>query len=234
MKILIVDGATHYGAMFKFMFNVGWPHAQILFAKSGNEAEELVESESPDLVTLDFGLRDMSGLDALGRIRSFSNVPIIMINGRVTSPDDLVENRVRSLTLGADDCVEASLNPLVIFARIRALFRRTDARITLDGRIVKFGDVVINTGRLSCTRDGNEVSLSPLQWDLLQYLIRNQGRVILHDVLAEKVWRTIYVNNEAIQSCIHRLRKKLGDDPHVPRFLRTHHGRGYSLNIPLE
>jgi two-component system KDP operon response regulator KdpE len=185
-----------------------------------------VDSECPDIIILDLALPDQNGLDVLREIRQFSDTGVIV----VTANQDELE-KVKGLELGADDYVLKPFSHTEMLARVKAVLRRThlpqlkrdEGILTLPGLIIDFAE------RRLVLDGGEEMFLTPVEWNLLYHLGRNRGRVIPYTTLAEKVWGTEYVTQSAIKAAVYRLRQKLNDDGRFPKFIRSHPGIGYSL-----
>jgi DNA-binding response OmpR family regulator len=154
-------------------------------------------------------------------------VPVAIVTVR---GDEL--SKVKGLELGADDYIVKPFSHTELLARINALLRRSHMpQLRENGGIVTGKGLRVDLAGRRVFVDGHEVELTSLEWNLLSYLVRNEGRVIPHEVLAERVWCTQYIGRSAIKMCIRRLRTKLGDDGGSPVTIRSHRGRGYSLAI---
>ncbi|HET7142956.1 MAG TPA: response regulator transcription factor [Anaerolineales bacterium] len=226
MKILIVEDADEIIETITLLLNIRWPDCNIRSTHRGEEAAHLVEVESPDIVILDLGLPDRNGLDVLREIRSFSDTPVII----VTANQDEVD-RVRGLELGADDYIIKPFSHTELLARVKSVLRRAhmpqlrrdDGILTLSGLVIDFSE------RRLLFDNGEEIFLTPTEWNFLYYLSRNRGRVIPYASLAENVWGTQYVTQSSIKAAVYRLRQKLKDNGRVPKLIRSHPGIGYSL-----
>ncbi len=192
-----------------------------------NGARGLIETSTrqPDLVIVDLGLPDYEGKEIIRQIRAWSEVPILVLSAR-----DREEEKVAALNLGADDYLTKPFGIPELVARVRAHLRR---RQTSDGQadpIVRFGDVVIDLGTRHVTRAGAEVHLTPIEYRLLQTLIKEQGRVVTHSQLMLEVWGPNYSQrSHYLRIYMGHLRQKLENDPAQPKFLLTELGIGYRL-----
>jgi DNA-binding response OmpR family regulator len=227
MRALVVEDAPEVVESISLCVSLRWPHVAVNSTSHGEEGVRLALSEAPDIVILDVGLPDMEGFDVLREIRSFSDVPVAIVSVR---GDEV--SKVKGLELGADDYVVKPFSHTELLARINALLRRSHMpHLRENGGIVTGKGFHVDLAGRRVFVDGGEVELTSLEWNLLSYLVRNEGRVIPHEVLAERVWCTHYIGRSAIKMCIRRLREKLGDGNGSPVTIRSHRGRGYSLVI---
>ena len=151
-------------------------------AQNGKNAILQASSHNPDIILLDLGLPDMDGVEVIERIRSWSNVPIIVISARSEDRD-----KIDALDAGADDYLTKPFMTKELLARLRALGRRTLG--TTDG-ILSFADITLDTSTLtlSCTTNGQSVRLSEKEYRILEYLIANSGQILTREQLAVKIW----------------------------------------------
>lgn len=202
---------------------------RVLAATSGRQAIDLHEAERPALVILDLIMPDMDGFDVLRRIRVAARTPVIVLTARASDVD-----KIRGLDLGADDYLTKPFNPEELAARMRAVLRRAQGPSSADDRN-RFiaGDVEVDLDRRRVTVAGDEVSLSPTEWQLLANLISNAGRVILHEDLLGMTWGPEYRNDlQYLRVWVSRLRRKLGERPGRPSLIRTVPGVGYIIKEP--
>jgi two-component system KDP operon response regulator KdpE len=224
MKILVVDDAPEVVESVRLGFTLQWREVDVIGTGEGEQAIDLVEQESPDLVLLDVGLPDLDGYQVLERIREFSDVPIIMLTAR----DDTMD-KVKGLELGADDYVTKPFDHLELLARVKAMLRRLDMPAPKT-RAPSFqaGDLEVDFAAQEARLRGERLELTPTEYKLLYHLVRNAGRVLTHGTLLAKVWGREYVDEvDYIRVYVRRLRDKLGDDPERPRYIRTERGLGY-------
>lgn len=198
----------------------------ILTASTGQEALSVIENESPDLIILDLGLPDIDGLEVLRKIRSYSTLPVLILTARHDEKD-----KVRGLELGADDYLTKPFGTQELKARIQAILRRVQwspqpsdpAEFQREGLFVDFR-------RRRVEVNGEEVHLTPTEYDLLRVMIQKAGHVLSHADLLAAVWGDEYRNDLAILRVnISRLRQKLEDDPRDPQQIVTVPGVGYTL-----
>ena len=229
MKVLLVDDAPEVVDSVRVGFAVQWREVDLLAAGTGQQALELVEHESPDLVLLDVGLPDMDGFKVLEEIRFFSDVPVVMLTAR----DDTID-KVRGLELGADDYVTKPFNHLELLARIKAVLRRLDMPAP-KSRAPSFqsGDMEMDFNAQEVRVKGETIELTPTEYKLLYHLVRNAGHTLTHGTLLAKVWGREYRDEvDYLRVYVRRLRDKLGDDPEKPRYIRTERGLGYRFLRP--
>lgn len=228
MTVLIVEDAAEVVESIRLCISLRWPDCVTLTTPQGNEALRLLESESPDLVVLDLALLDGHGLDFLKEIRSFSDVPVLIVSA---AADEV--SRVRGLELGADDYLMKPFSHAELLARIRAVLRRAHMpELWKDEGVVTGETISIDLAAGRVYINGTEAPFSATEWKLLAYLARNEGKVISTRALAQNVWGLNYVENSTIKMCIRRVRLKLGDNTQSPRIIRSYRGRGYSFELP--
>jgi two-component system response regulator ResD len=175
----------------------------------------------PDLLVLDLGLPGIDGVQITRRIRSESEVPILMLTARSGESDKLL-----GLEIGADDYVTKPFSTAELVARVRALLRRSSGAVR--ERVIEVGPLRIDPSRRRVERDGAEVTLTTLEFDLLHFLASRPGRVFTREALMSEVWGSDrVVDDRSIDSLVSRLRRKLESDPARPRFVQTIWGAGY-------
>lgn len=228
MKVVVVEDSPEVVETIALCLTIRWPDAAVVSTGNGSKAAPLVESEAPDIVILDLGLAEMDGLEVLQEIRAFSDVPVIIVTAR---GEEVA--RVRGLEMGADDYIVKPFSHTELLARVKAILRRTQKpELRSDEGILSVPGFVLDLAGRRLLLEGREVNFTATEWKLLSYLVRNEGRVIPLQVLAERVWGTEYLAASAIRMCVRRLRLKLGDDPQRPRIIRSHRGMGYSFARP--
>ncbi len=200
----------------------------ILEAKSGEEAMEMIRRERVDLVLLDVNLPGMSGLETCREIRNSSDIPIIMLTVRNAEQD-----KVQALDAGADDYVVKPFGSDELMARIRASLRRAAPGETLPA--FEAPDLKIDFSKRVVAVRGNNVRLTPKEFDLLRHLVANQGKAIPHRRLLQAVWGPDYgEETEYLRVFINQLRKKVEPDPSHPRYILTEPWLGYRFERPQE
>jgi two-component system response regulator RegX3 len=198
-----------------------------IVAGSAREGLDRASSSMPDLVLLDIGLPDGSGLDVCRELRRQSQVPIIMLTARGSEAD-----RVAGLELGADDYVVKPFSAREVAARVRAVLRRAHPAPGDGGsEPIQIGDVNLDPGRHEVTLGGTPLELSRKEFDLLQTLMEEAGSVITRESLIERVWdMNWFGSTKTLDVHISGLRKKLDDDPKTPRYIHTVRGVGFRFS----
>jgi two-component system, OmpR family, KDP operon response regulator KdpE len=200
----------------------------ILEAKSGEEALETIRHERVDLVLLDVNLPGISGLETCREIRSASDVPIIMLTVHNAEQD-----KVQALDAGADDYVVKPFGSEELMARIRAALRRSSTAEELPP--FETPDLKIDFSKRVVTVHGNNIRLTPKEFELLRHLVANQGKAIPHRRLLQAVWGPDYgEETEYLRVFINQLRKKVEPDPGHPRYILTEPWLGYRFERPQE
>jgi DNA-binding response OmpR family regulator len=195
-------------------------------ARTGGEAVSLTSIRRPDVILLDLALPDCDGRDVCRRIRRDSNVPIIMVTA-----SGAVTDRVVGLELGADDYVVKPFSTGEVIARIRAVLRRGHAQ-HMEGEPFRVQDLRIDRGARRVWRGDDELDLTRKEFDLLVRLARDAGRVVTRESLMSDVWdMNWFGSTKTLDVHIGWLRRKLGDDPADPAYIRTVRGVGFSLAI---
>jgi two-component system, OmpR family, KDP operon response regulator KdpE len=197
-------------------------------ARSGEEALEQIRKENVDLILLDMNMPGMSGLEACREIRATSDLPIIMLTVRNTERD-----KVQALDAGADDYVVKPFGSEELMARIRATLRRAapaEALPAFHGH-----DLTIDFEKRLVTVKGTPTRLTPKEFDLLRYLVSNDGKSLPHRRLLQAVWGPDYGDEtEYLRVFINQLRKKIEPDPQHPRYIHTEPWVGYRFEPPAE
>jgi DNA-binding response OmpR family regulator len=209
-------------------FNLQQAGYQVQMADCAEAALAIIHTVPPDLVLLDIGLPDMDGLETLRQIPE--SVPVIFVTGRRRELDEVL-----GLELGAQDYITKPFDTDVLLARIRAQLRRgrpLEPAPTTPA-LLRVGDIVVNPSSHSVDVAGRQVTLSPLEFRLLQTLAREAGKVLSGEKLLESVWGVQYMGEpQNLYVCIGELRAKIEEDPHRPRRLVTVRGVGYKLVAP--
>jgi two-component system KDP operon response regulator KdpE len=195
---------------------------RVTTAYDGTSGLALVARERPDVVIVDLGLPDMDGADVIRGIRGWSTAPIIVLSAR-----DTEAIKVAALDAGADDYVTKPFGMDELLARLRAAERR--ATPVDDAPVVTTADFTIDlSAKLVRTAAGDDVKLTPTQWQLLEILVRNRGKLVTQKQLLHDVWGPAYVAEaNYLRVYVAQLRRKLEPDPSAPRYLLTETGMGY-------
>ena len=179
-------------------------------------------TRQPDLVVLDLGLPDGDGVDFIRDLRTWSEIPIIVLSARTTETD-----KVGALDAGADDYLTKPFGAAELLARVRAQLRR-QSRSGSGSTVFQFGKVRVDLGKRLAERDGQPLHLTPIEYRLLAYLITHPDGVLTHRQLLKNVWGPSHVeDSHYVRVFMGMLRKKIEDDPSQPRHLVTETGVGY-------
>jgi DNA-binding response OmpR family regulator len=226
IKVLVVDDEPRYLKLLHY--NLEAAGYEVITAASGEEALSLVAVKSPDLIILDIRLPGIDGYEVCARIREFSSTPIIMLTAKGEQ-----QEKVQGLRLGADDYVTKPFGAEELMARVETVLRRHRTPEVPAPPMIIVGELAIDFVRRKVTIRGQEVSLSPAEYRLLQCLAINAGRVIVHEEIQEKVWGPEYREHyEGLRVYIRRLRKKIEKDPEQPVYILNRPGVGYMLARP--
>ncbi len=223
MKILVVDDEKTLVKGIKF--NLETEGYAVDCAYDGEEAVIKAKSESYDLIILDLMMPKKDGLQVCREIRDFSTVPIIMLTAKSEDADTLL-----GFESGADDYITKPFNILLLKARVRALIRRASIVGNASPAAASggFGGVVIDEEARSVKKDGEEVTLTIKEYDLILFLMKNAGKVYSRENLLNLVWGYDYIGDpRTVDVHIRRLREKLEDNPSEPRYILTKWGIGY-------
>jgi two-component system KDP operon response regulator KdpE len=196
---------------------------EVLIAADGRTALQALQEDHPDIVVLDLGLPDVSGVEVLRRLRAWSTTPVVVLSARAESTE-----KVEALDLGADDYVTKPFGMEELLARVRAAARRAGS----DVPVLQAGDLVIDLPARRVTKAGEVVRLTPTEWGLLEMLVRTPGRLVSQQDLLHEVWGPSYGREtNYLRVYVGGLRKKLEDDPSAPRHLITEPGIGYRFEV---
>jgi DNA-binding response OmpR family regulator len=202
---------------------------EVLTAARGDEALEILQIQTPDLVVLDVMMPDMDGFETLRRIRQHSQVPVVMLTARGSDADKL-----QGLQSGADDYITKPFNPDELEARIAAVLRRAGgAKSSGTETVLRYPDLEIALERKTVLVRGEEVRLSRREWELLTQLAENAGRVMMHGELLSRIWGPEYRNEtQYLRTWVSRLRAKLEPEDSSLTLITTYPGIGYRFESP--
>ena len=222
MKILVVDDEALLVKGIRFnLQNEGY---DVITGSDGLEAMQLVQSEHPDLVVLDVMMPNMDGMTACGKIREFSDVPIILLTAKTDDMDKLM-----GFDHGADDYLTKPFNILELKARIRALLRRAGAsEKNSPVNQLSIGSITLDLDARNAYRQDVLVDLTAKEFDVIEFLMRNPNRVYSREALLDTIWAYEYRSDiRTVDVHIRRLREKLEDNPAEPKYILTKWGVGY-------
>jgi len=226
-RILVVDDEKRILTFLKSKLKASG--YEVITADNGRQAVELAQTQQPDLIILDNVMPKMNGLEALRELRGFSSVPVIMLSAKGADTD-----KIKGLSLGADDYLAKPFNPDELVARIEAIRRRS----TVEPKIkaaeqITIGDILIDIDKCRVLGKGEETSLIRIEWLLLSKLAQNAGRLMTYEELLTSIWGPEYLNDvQILRTWISRLRSKIekGNDP--PKVISTIPKVGYMMDIP--
>jgi two-component system KDP operon response regulator KdpE len=223
VRILVVDDEVQILRALKA--NLEAREYEVTTAGDGEEALRLIADVNPDLLILDLGLPKKSGLDVLRSLRTWSDIPVIIVSARNGDPD-----KIAALDEGADDYLTKPFSIGELMARVRAALRR---RLPAEqSSIISTPDFEIDFAKGLATRDGEVVHLTPLEWKIVGVLVHSEGRLVTQRSLLTEVWGPHY-DNESGYLRVHmtHIRRKLEPEPARPRYFRTEPGIGYRFIV---
>ena len=194
------------------------------------DAIKCIDKEKLDMAILDIMINGKNGFEICKYIRDKGlKFPIIMLTAKIEDND-----KIKGLTLGADDYITKPFNPLELVARVKSQFRRytlyNDAENKKNNDIIEINGLTIEKQEHKCLLYDKEIDLTPLEFEILLYLANNRGKVISSEELFEKVWKEKYFDsNNTVMVHIRRIREKLGEDTKKPKFIKTVWGVGYKI-----
>lgn len=226
-RVLLVDDEVHILNFLQAKLKASG--YDVLTARSGNEAIEQAQGQEPDLIVLDVVMPRMDGFETLKQLHTFSSAPVIILSARGTDAD-----KIKGLSLGADDYLPKPFNPDELVARIEALRRRlspnenrrTPEPLVLPGLTIDFSKRIV-------IARGEHVPLARIEWLLLSELGHNAGRFIEYGDILARVWGPEYRSDiQILRTWISRLRNKIEEDPGNPKIIRTIPKIGYIIDSP--
>jgi DNA-binding response OmpR family regulator len=226
MRAVVIEDDPEIMDVVSVAFETAWLGSQVLSAPNGIEGMQLVKSQNPDAIILDVNLPEGGsyGFELCKEFRSFSDIPIIMVTARSREVDI-----VRGLELGAADYVTKPFSPVELLARTRAVLRRVQVGpLGTQGRPFISKDLSVDFDTREVLVKGEPVKLTPTEYKMLCYLIRNPRQVLTNQATLDEVWGDDYrSSNGLVKAHIQRLRKKLKDNLQDPKLIITERGRGY-------
>lgn len=223
-RVLVVEDEESFRDALAFMLRK--EGFEVLTVDNGPAALDAFRHHDPGLILLDLMLPGLNGTEVCRTIRQASSVPIIMLTAKDSEIDKVV-----GLEIGADDYVTKPFSSRELVARIRAVLRRgAEGGEAVGATVLQAGPVRMDVERHSVRIRDEEVSLPLKEFDLLEYLLRNSGRVLTREQLIDRVWGSNYVGDtKTLDVHVKRLRSKIEPDPSVPRYLVTVRGLGYKF-----
>lgn len=230
-KILVVDDEPSIVTLMKF--NLEKAGYEVITAEDGRQGLDLSLTEKPDLIVLDLMLPGMDGMDICKSLRQEKvDTPILMLTAK-----DEEFDKILGLELGADDYMTKPFSPREVVARVKAILRRTQVQQAPDdaSSVIKLGALEIHTDTYDVYARGEQLVLTPKEYELLLYLSNHKNKVLSRDQLLNGVWDFHYDGDTRIVDVhISHLREKIEADPKRPAYIRTIRGFGYKLEVPAE
>lgn len=226
-KVLIVEDEVSFSDALAYLLKKESYEVEV--AVNGTEAIERFQSFNPDLILLDLMIPEVSGTEVCRVIRATSQVPIIMLTAKDSEIDKVV-----GLELGADDYVTKPYSSRELLARMKAVMRRntSEGSISDEGALLAVGSVRMDLDKHQVTVNSVSVTFPLKEFELLEFLMRNSGRVLTRSQLIDRVWGNDYFGDtKTLDVHIKRLRSKIEEDPANPKIIHTIRGLGYKLEI---
>ncbi|SDD07970.1 response regulator [Glycomyces harbinensis] len=219
IKVLVVDDEPQIARALRI--NLAAHGYEVSTASDGAQALRAAAAIVPDLVVLDLGLPDMDGTEVIAGLRGWTKAPILVLSGRAASAE-----KIAALDAGADDYVTKPFDIGELLARVRAATRRSGPGA--DSPVTEIGGATVDLAAREVHRGGEEIRLTPTEWQLLEVLLRNPGKLVGQRELLHRVWGPNYDREtNYLRQYMAQLRKKLEEDPARPAHLLTEPGMGY-------
>ncbi len=224
-KILVCDDEKDIVAALKIYLTAeGY---EVIPAYSGREALDIISERQVDFVLMDIMMPVMDGLTAVAKLREQSNVPVLFLTAKSEDTDMIL-----GLNMGADDYITKPFKPMEVIARVRSHLRRYTllGGVRKEETVLRVGGIQLDHDSKTVTVDGEPVSLTPLEYAILHYLMKNPGKVFSSEELYRQVWKDAPMGGESTVAVhIRHLREKLEIDPSNPRYIKVVWGHGYKL-----
>jgi len=225
-NILICDDEIDIVNALKIYLSA--PDFKFFEAHNGLEALDLIKANEIHLVLLDVMMPKMDGIQTLSKLREMSNIPVIMLSAKSEDTD-----KILGLNIGADDYITKPFNPIEVNARVRSSLRRFfefGGKIKTDNMLI-VGSVTLDDFSKTVTADGEEVTLTPKEFEILKLLMKEQGRVFSPKEIYEKIWEESLLPGceKTVAVHIRHLREKIEINPNEPRYLKVIWGQGYKI-----
>lgn len=229
-RIMLVDDEPDILELLEKALNIEG-YSNILKIDSGNMAVDSCKQFQPDIIILDVMLPDMDGYEVCRQIRQFSQCPILFLSSK---NDEL--DKILGLAVGGDDYVTKPFSPKEVAYRVKAQLRRSEYKQNaMQGQVIKVGMLTIESEACRVSKAGKEIELTAREFEILQYMAQNIGRVISRERLYESIWgEDSFGCDNTIMVHIRHLREKIENDPASPEYIITVKGLGYKLVNPYE
>lgn len=226
MRALIIEDNADVVEAISLCLQLRWPEVTLSIAAEGAKGIEILESESFDIIILDINLPDIDGFEVLERIRSFSNVPVMIVTVRGKE-----EDQAKGLEMGADDYIVKPFRPRDLVARVNAVLRRARvSELTVQQPSLARGKLMLNLTTNEVQLRGKIVKLTPTECRVLYVLMNNVEHTLSSKKISQDVWGEEYMNTDPVRTYIRRLRDKLNDKP--PQIILNQRGQGYKFISP--
>ena len=220
-RVLVIDDEPQI--LRALRINLSVRGYEVATAATGAAALKSAAEHRPDVVVLDLGLPDMSGIEVLAGLRGWLTTPVIVLSARIDASD-----KVEALDAGADDYVTKPFGMDEFLARLRAAVRRAAAAAEVDEPVIETDSFTVDLAAKKVTKNGAEVHLTPTEWGMLEMLVRNRGKLVGREELLKEVWGPAYAKEtHYLRVYLAQLRRKLEDDPSHPKHLLTEAGMGH-------
>jgi DNA-binding response OmpR family regulator len=223
--LVVDDDTTVAGVVTDYLHRAGYRTAR---ADDGPAALAAIRADAPDLVVLDLMLPGIDGLEVCRRVRATTpDLPVLMLTAL-----NETEDRIAGLEVGADDYLAKPFSPRELMLRVEALLRRTrgaEQRST----VLSAGRITVDTAARRATRDGEDLTLTVRELDLLAFLLTHPGQAFRREELMQEVWGWSFGDLSTVTVHVRRLREKIEDEPAHPRIIQTVWGVGYRLDVPV-
>jgi two-component system KDP operon response regulator KdpE len=225
-QVLVVEDEADIRVILRVLLEAN--DYRVVEAETAERAEIEARSHKPDLLLVDLGLPDADGLEIIRRVRHWSSVPIVVLSARA-----MEEQKIAALDAGADDYVTKPFSAPELLARVRAALRRNVK--AGEAAPLRFGGITVDLPRRAARDAEREVHLTPLEYRVLECLVRQLGMIVRREQLMREVWGPERSEDtRVLRVCIKNLRQKLEPDPRRPRYLVTEAGLGYRLRVDEE
>ena len=220
-RVLVIDDEPQI--LRALRINLSVRGYEVTTAATGAEALRAAADHRPDVVILDLGLPDISGIEVLHGLRGWLTVPVIVLSARTDSSD-----KVEALDAGADDYVTKPFGMDEFLARLRAAVRRASSTTEDDQPVIETSSFTVDLAAKKVTKSGVEVHLTPTEWGMLEMLVRHRGKLVGREELLKEVWGPSYAKEtHYLRVYLAQLRRNLEVDPSHPKHLITEAGMGY-------
>jgi len=227
MKVLIIEDSPEIVEAVSLCLQLRWPESEMIVTAEGKRGIETLKNTPCDFLILDLNLPDIDGFDVLQEVRTFSDIPTIILTVRGKE-----EDQTRGLEIGADDYIIKPFRPRDLVARVNAVLRRYAATTgtNKDKPNIVRGKLTLNLSNAEVTLKGKTTKLTPTEAKLLYVLMENAENTLPGEVIAKGVWSKEPVDTDELRTYVRRLRSKLKDNP--PRIILTDYGEGYKFVTP--